>query len=58
MLEQNPSHLELEQGPSPPTPMSSASLWSAENFSQRVSVIGEVRRCRNQGKQSRPNNTN
>ena len=30
-------------GPCPPSTMSSACLWSTENFSQRISSVREVR---------------
>ena len=36
-----------------PTPMSSACLLSVENFSQRISLIREVRTRGNKGKQSK-----
>ena len=43
----------------PGSHMSSVCLLSVENFSQRISLIKEVRKCRNRGKLSRkPNNNN
>ena len=39
-----------------PSPMSSACLLSVKNCTQRISLIREMRTCRNKGKQRRPNN--
>ena len=39
-------------------PMSSAGLLSVENFSQRISLIREMRACRNKGKQSKETDNN
>ena len=47
---------EMEQDPMifPPVPtMSSACLFSVENFNQRISLIREMRICENKGKQSK-----
>jgi len=38
--------------------MSSACLLSVENFSQRISLIREMRACRNKGKQSKETDNN
>ena len=40
------------------TPMSSACLLSVENCSQRISLIREMRACRNKGKQSKETDNN
>ena len=44
-----------EQGPvapQPPPPCSQIAICLWENFSQKISLIREMRKCRNQGKQS------
>ena len=44
-----------EQGPvapQPPPPCSQIAICLWENFSQKISLIREMRKCRNKGKQS------